>query len=217
MRQSRIILTGTVILILVMAFTAADGLSKDPYLKADESWISISGTAVETRDNSFLLDYGQGTVIVEMHEWDWYAKDYRIIEGHRVTVYGEIDNDMFETTTIEASSVYDENRGTYFYASAADKESRGVYDYWIDGKPVVLGETSVRGIVTDVEGRNFNIDTEKRKLTVDTSEMAYNPVDKKGYQTIDRGDYVVVSGDLRGDFWDSRRLMADKVITLYDD
>ena len=40
-----------------------------------------------------------------------------------MTVYGRVDDDLYETTTIEASSIYDQDLGTYFYASAADEES----------------------------------------------------------------------------------------------
>lgn len=82
---------------------------------------------------------------------------------------------------------------------------------------VVLGKTTVRGTVTGVDGREFTIDTGPRKLTVDTSTMVYNPLDKKGYQTVDKGDYVSVSGHMEDDFWEGRELMADTVVTLYDD
>ncbi|MGM0425832.1 MAG: hypothetical protein ACQEQ7_01190 [Thermodesulfobacteriota bacterium] len=47
--------------------------------------------------------------------------------------------------------------------------------------------------------------------------MAYNPLDKKAYQTLDKGDYVSVTGDMEDDFWEGRELMADTVITLEND
>ena len=83
----------------------------NPYLKKDETWISISGRAVDTGIDSFTLDYGEGVIVVEMDGWGWYTDDFQKIEDHKVRVYGRIDDDLYETTTIEASSVYDENLG----------------------------------------------------------------------------------------------------------
>ncbi len=57
-----------------------------------------------------------------MDDWDWYAEGYKLLNGEKVRVHGLIDDDLFETTKIEASSVYVQNLGTYFYASSADEE-----------------------------------------------------------------------------------------------
>ena len=188
--------------------------SKNPYMKPDQSWISISGTVVETGSDEFTLDYGRGIITVEMDDWGWYNNDFRTIENDRVTVYGMIDADMYETTTIEARSVYDQDLGTYFYASADDEY--GQYDSWFDDD-VVLGQTIVKGKVSGVGQNEFTIDTGRRMLTVNVSEMSYNPLDDKGFHRIDRGDYVRARGDMDVNFWAGRTLMADSVITLKKD
>jgi len=206
-----------VVFAAVTMTTFADNDTPNPYLKPDETWISISGQAVETMAESFILDYGKGTVKVEMDDWDTYDENFERIEGHKVTVYGMVDDDLFETTTIEASSVYDENLGTYFFASAADEEYDDDYDYWIDGDPVVIGQTTVLGRVTSVSGREFTIDTGPRKLTVDTIMMNYNPMDDTGFQKIEVGDYVSATGSMDYDAWEEKELMADYVITLEQD
>lgn len=206
-----------VVMAVMLGLSIAPGVSADtrnPYLKPDETWISISGTAVDTSPLSFLLDYGEGVITVEMDGWAWYDKDFQVIEGDRVTVYGKIDDDLYETTTIEASSVYDENLGTYFYANPNDEALDEEYDYWITGNDVVLGEMTVRGTVTSVNGREFTIDTGPRKMTVDTSTMPYNPMDDKGYLRVDKGDYVSVNGAMEDGFWEGRELMADRVIII---
>lgn len=197
---------------------AADD-NPNPYLKADESWISISGTAVDVDDESFTLDYGEGTVTVEMDDWGWDNEDETgaMLEGDKVTVYGEVDDDLYETTTIEASSVYVEPLGTYYYASSADEEYDDDYDYWIVGDEIDVGEMTVRGTVTSESGREFTIDTGARELTIDTIEMSYNPLDDSGYLGIDKGDYVSVSGEMDIDTWEERELMADSVVTLDED
>lgn len=196
---------------------AATPKSKNPYLKPDESWISISGTAVSTKPSSFILDYGKGVITVEMDDWNWYKEGRLILEGDKVTVYGKIDDDLLETAKIEASSVYVEDLGTYFYASSADEEYNDNYDYWGTYGPISPGKAVVRGTVTGVDGREFTIDTGLKKITVDTDNMIYNPVDKTGYQQIDKGDYVAVIGHMDYDFWEKRELKADSVTTLLDD
>lgn len=201
-----------------MAQAPSTNDSPNPYLMADQTWISISGTAVDVQPASFTLDYGEGTVLVEMDDWDWYGDAYGILDGDKVTVYGEIDDDFYETTSIEASSVYVENLGTYFYANSADEEGyEGYYDYWVSYAPIVVGQTTVRGTVTSKMGREFTVDTGLQKMKVDTIAMPYNPMDDKGYQQIDVGDYVSVSGTMDYDFWEKRELMADSIITLWDD
>lgn len=190
----------------------------NPYAKADESWISLSGQAVNTRVGKFTLDYGEGTVLVEVDDWDWYDANTDMLEGDKVTVYGRVDDDMFELTKIEASSIYVENLGTYFYgdASAADEESDA---YWIDPDydPIVVGQTTVRGTVSSVSGREFTVNTGLQAITVDTIGMGYNPLDDQGYQQIEKGDYVSVSGDMEYGFWEGRELSADSVVTLFND
>ncbi|MGM0425831.1 MAG: hypothetical protein ACQEQ7_01185 [Thermodesulfobacteriota bacterium] len=102
---------------------------------------------MDVQEDSFTLDYGEGTVLVEMDDWDWYDEEGTVLEGDKVTVYGKIDDDLYEATSIEASSVYVENLGTYFYASSADEEYDDDYDYWVAGEPIVLGQTTVRSAV----------------------------------------------------------------------
>ncbi|MCF7838526.1 MAG: hypothetical protein K9N49_07830 [Candidatus Marinimicrobia bacterium] len=201
----------------LLATTVAFGAEQpNPYLKADDSWISISGTAVNPMDDSFTLDYGPGTVTVEVGDWVWYSDNKVLIDGDKVTVYGRIDDDLFETTSIEASSVYVESLGSYFYATAATEEYGVAYDYWFVPAPIVVGSMNVRGTVTMVSGREFMIDTGTRTLKVDTSTMGYNPMDDLGYQQIDKGDLVSVTGGMDYDTWEQKELMADTIVVLGD-
>jgi len=194
------------------------GVNEDnPHLLPDETWVSLSGTAVDAGYDRFELDYGEGVIEVEMDDWDWYAESYDMLEGDKVTVYGKVDENFFTADTIEASSVYVENMGTYFYANASDEEYDDDYNYWIDYSPIIIGQTVARGEVTSVDGREFTINTGAGRINVDTVEMPYNPMDDSGFQTIERGDYVSVTGEMDKDFWDERELEADSIVTLYDD
>lgn len=211
--QRSVIALAMMILMAPVTVPAAE----NPYLQPDDTWISITGTAVGPTEDSFVLDYGKGTVIVEMDDWDWYGDARGILDGDKVTVYGQVDDDLYETTSIEASSVYVENRGTYYYASAADEEYDDDYDYWIMGGELAVGDMTLRGTVTDVSGREFWIDTGPRQISVDTVSMNYNPLDEYGYPVIDEGDYVSVTGEMDYNTWDERELSADTIVVLEDD
>ena len=185
----------------------------NPYLKADDSWISISGTVDTVMPDRFVLDYGEGVITVEMDDWDNDADAYKVVKGDEVTVYGAIDDDLFETTTIEASSVYVDGLNTYFYASAADEEDAFV----TITTPVVHASTVAQGTVTDVSDDQFTVDAGIKDFVVDVSTMSYDPLDDTGFQKIDVGDRVSVSGDMTEAFFDQRTLMAESVIELSHD
>jgi uncharacterized protein YdeI (BOF family) len=190
-----------------------------PYAKSDDSWISISGTVASPEPDSFSLDYGEGVITVEMDDWDTYGDAYPLMEGDRVTVYGKVDDDLFELSSIEASSVYVEGLGTYFYASSADEEDPVYAEYfWTAPTPLVLNRATLRGTVerVDREDREFTVDTGLQQVTVETDALEYNPLDDFGFQKIERGDKVSVSGEFAVGFLQGRVFEADSVITLSD-
>ncbi|MEQ8517285.1 MAG: OB-fold nucleic acid binding domain-containing protein [Chromatocurvus sp.] len=189
----------------------ANAAEASPYTKPDDSYISIDGTVDSVSRDSFLLDYGQGVVTVEFDDGDRDADAYKLVEGDRVSVSGVIDDDFYELTTIEASSVYVESLGTYFYASAADEE-----DPMIVVTPLVTSSTTVQGTVSGTDDDSFSIDIGARELTVETEEMIYDPLDDEGYQKIEKGDIVSVTGNMNTELFDGRVMEADTVTTLFD-
>ena len=207
---------GVVLAFALSAAVSGPALAEDPnpYLQPNESWISISGTVDVVHPDSFLLDYGDGMVKVEMDDGDRDADAYKLLPGDKVTVAGRIDDDFFETTKIEAGSVYVENLGTTFFASAVDEE-----DYeWLDPTatlPLIVSRTVVRGTVSQVSDEEFLLDTGPRLLRVDVSEMAFDPLDDEGYLRIDVGDRVKVIGQISVDLFEGRELEADNVVKIY--
>lgn len=187
---------------------------ENPYAKADQTWININGTVETVNPNSFMLDYGDGSILVEMDDGDRDADAYKLVSGDKVSVSGRIDDDFFESTTIEASSVYVENIGTTFFSSAMDEETRYGLEGWVIA-PIEVSRTEVRGTVTAVNADDFVIDTGQRKLTVDVGAMAYDPLDNEGYQQIDVGDRVKVVGEMETRLFEGRVLEADTLIELY--
>lgn len=209
-------LTKPLLVGMCSSVVAGAAAAEDPIDQPDETWIDLSGTVVAPDADSFTLDYGQGVVVVEMDDWDNYGDAYGLIDGDKVTVYGRVDDDLFERATIEASSVYVENLNTYFYASSADEED---FESYITNVPIETGRTNLRGEVVSVDRfeRQFTIDAGTRVVTVDTTTLGYNPLDSMGYQKIEVGDRVSVAGDMDYDFIEGRELEADLVITLDKD
>lgn len=210
-------LTAAAICVL-LALPAAASNQSDPYARADETWISISGTLRSPTPDSFLLDYGEASVRVEMDDWDNLGDAYGLHDGDQVTVTGRVDDGFYETTSIEASSVYVQNLNTYFYANSADEEGDAPVTLDMPAPLVVPAATHVRGIVTEVdpvEG-TFSIDSGLRELTVDVTTLAYDPLDEEGYQQIEPRDVVSVTGRLAAGFFSDRELTANSVVTVTD-
>ncbi len=195
---------------LLTLFVAASALAQDPYAKPDDTWISISGEVRSVSPDEFVLDFGEDNIIVEMDDGDRDADAYKLVEGDMVTVNGLIDDDFFETTTIEASSVYVEKLDTYFYASSVDEEDAFVTVV----EPVVVSATVMQGTVTEVNDEEFRLDTGAREITVEVEEMNYDPLDDLGYQQIDVGDRVSVTGELDYDFLEGQEFVASSIVTL---
>ena len=175
------------------------------------SFVSIKGTAVDPGPDGFVLDYGQGSILVETDDWDEFKEGKLVLDGDEVTVYGLVDNDLYQSKTIEAGGIYIEDlQSGYTNMSATDEEDFRVYYH--------TGPTAydfeVVGAVTSTDGREFTIDTGVREVTVDTIAMAYNPMDDRGFQKIETGDIVRVSGGLDIDLFESREILAESIISL---
>jgi hypothetical protein len=130
-----------------------------------------------------------------------------------VTVYGAVDDDLYEAATIEASSVYVENLNTYFYASAADEEA---FDAFYMMSPVEVGSMTLVGTVEEVspEVGEFVIDSETRQVSVDVDPLLYDPLDDQGFQQIEVGDRVSVTGIVDYEMLDGHEFDATQVVTL---
>ncbi len=199
---------------LTLALTGATAVwAEDPMIAPDDSWISVSGTVESVTHDAFMLDYGEGLMTVEMDDGDRDADGYKLVKGDKVTVNGRIDDDLFETRTIEASSVYVDNIDTYFFASGFDDEA--INDVIVTvATPVVVSATTVQGRVTEVGSEEFVVDTGLRQVRVEVEEMSYKPLDDEGYQKIEVGDRVSVTGEIDNDLFEGRELVADSVVTL---
>lgn len=195
------------------AVAATDSRAQqNPYAMYDDAWIAISGTVESASPNSFRLDYGDGLITVEMDDWDWYHEGHQILKGDKVTVYGYIDDNLFETTSIEASAVYVKGLNSFFFASAADEEDPRLTTIYV---PSVY--TTIQGTVQEIKGRDITLDTGEGTLTVGTQGLSENPLDKEGYQQIKVGDRISVTGQMDKTFFGERKFKAETITTLSAD
>lgn len=191
---------------------AAPALAQSPATLGDNTPIALNGTIVSAGPNSFMLDYGDGLVTVEMDDFDGWSEASPLLEGDRVTVYGDVDNDLFQAARIEASSVYVKGLNTTFFANDADEEDLAAF-YVVTP---ALNNVNVTGLVKQIDpaaGR-IQLDTGQAMVTVETDELGYNPLDRYGYQRVALGDRLFVSGEVDRAFFQGRVLDAETIVTL---
>lgn len=180
----------------------------------DGNWINLSGTVITALPASFVLDYGPDNVTVEMDDWDWYKEGRLLNPGDEVVVTGKVDQNLFLEKRIEASSVYVEDLGTYFYASGADEENLAVSSAYVTDAD---NYADFNGVVTAVEGREFTIGSTAGAIRIDTAQMAENPLDGEGFLKLGVGDRVYVWGDLDLGSRERPEVMAKGVVKLMAD
>jgi len=182
----------------------------------DDGWISLTGEVTSAAGEAFRLDYGAGVITVEMTDFDGFQEAEYLVPGDDVVVYGLVDNDFYDRKTIEASTVYIDDTNSYIYADRAN----GALTPGYFGAPTPSFDDpalTYTGVVDSVDGREFWLtDIAGVRIEVDTASMAYNPLDNEGYQQIDAGDRVTVTGTIDAGFFENNELSADSVVTLYD-
>lgn len=191
---------------------AAPAVAQDPYTLPDDTYISLSGTVTSPAADSFVLDYGDGLIRVELEGWLLGTNALPIREGDKATVYGEVDDDSFENTTIEAEAVYVEDLNSFFYGEVADEDfyRPRYYTY----APFVDSVVTLEGTVTSIDDDEFTLNTGLRAIVVETEDMRYNPLDEDGYQRIHVGDRVRVVGEVDYDLFEGREVEATTITTL---
>lgn len=172
---------------------------------SDQSVLTLNGEVVSTTPNSFQLDIGGDTVMVEMDDWDWYGEGRALKPGNEISVTGRVDHDLWETKKIEAESVFVKNLATRFYANGADEEDLAVALTQV-GAPA----TSALGMVSGIEGLEYTVGAASGPIRVDASQVNRRP-------QIEVGDRVYAWGSLDLDPNERAELMASGIVVLIAD
>lgn len=192
-------------------FGAAKPPPDDP---GDGSKVALKGTVVALREGSFILNHGDGTISVEVDNWEQQDNADAIREGHHVTVRGTVDNDFWHRRLVEADSVYVEELQTTLTSPSPADEEEARNQRLVSSYGPIPNDIEVAGTVTSTRGDKFTIDNDQRRITVDTSFLENDPMDDSGYQQIDVGDFVRVSGDIGERTMDERVIAAKSLIVI---
>lgn len=173
----------------------------------DGDWIRLDGTIVSTAPSTFVLDYGDETITVEVDDWDLAREGVSLLPGDRVSVTGRVDQDIFLGAAIEASAIYLHELDTVYYANAADEEEFG-----LAAVPLRAAADGVdyTGWVTGASEGGFKLGAGPTLINVDTRQLS-TPLAKDG---IDVGDRVYVWGDLELPVDAEAKLMAEGLVEL---
>lgn len=187
----------------------------------DESPVVLTGVVQSVSDDEFVLSYGSGAITVEMDTWGWTPADMaKIKTGDRVTVTGNIDDDLFEGREIEADNIYLNANNVYYYRE-------GTRAYPIMGTTYGSMDTSaapmasdgtfvaMSGRVSNIRGKEFTLtDDNNMTMQVDLGRLGYDPLDEEGIQRVRNGDLIQVYGEIDEDFFERKEILASRVISL---
>lgn len=194
----------------------------------DESSVVLTGKVGEIRDDEFDLRYQGNMVTVELDRFGWDADEATQLlrSGESVTVSGYIDDDLFEGREIKAHNVRFNDRDLYYYTNqmipvyedsysnqnrndqSADNRANHTLS---DGTYVTMA-----GTVSGISGNEFTLTGNNRRMTVDVSELGYEPFSQDRYQRIQNGDRVYIYGQITDEFFDSKEIVASSMTKMMD-
>lgn len=175
-----------------------------------ENQISLSGRVAAIEEDFFTLDYGAGRVRVDLEDGlDWFPPGTPgLTIGEPVTVNGLIDDDMFQSREIEATSIYRQSMQTFLYSDASNAR----FFPPMEPRPADTSWVNLSGTVKGVTGRDFILDTGVREIRVATDAMTYDPMTAS---RIRPGTRVSVSGVVNGDdIFDRQEIDATAIVVL---
>ena len=212
----------------------------NPYAYPDQARVVLTGVVAAESGDIVVLDYGDGSITVELDDQDAFNEAELVEPGDRITVNGLIDRDFREIPSIEADTLFIHESGTLYtdmsYADEedlyADEGPYAAYDdysvrtlaYAYPATPADGAQLSVMGTVTDIEGNDFVLDTGVWYLQVETAEMEASPVGlthdiemRTGERfVIEEGDTVRVTGEFDASTMENSELRAQSIVRVYD-
>jgi uncharacterized protein (TIGR00156 family) len=194
--------------------TSSTAVNSDVKTAADNAPVMLTGTVKSINDDEFVLSYGSGEITVEMDDWRWDGDNAEALRiGERVTVTGNIDDDLFEGREIEANNIYVNSDNVYYYRENAGVAPMGAYgdmSAMADGTFVTMS-----GRVTEVDGKELTlVNKSNMPMQVDLGQLSYNPMDGDGVQQIREGDNIQVYGEIDEDFFETKEIVASRVVSM---
>ena len=171
----------------------------DPATLENPIWIGIHGTIGMVGPNSFFLDHGDSTVIVGLA--GEALREHDFAKGQKVTVFGRVDNDLFEKNIIKARAVAVEGIDGAGHSVISEQDRLGSIN--VSYVPASM----VHGRVSAVTETRVVLDHGDQKISIDTSELSG---DQEKPQ-VKQGDLVMAEGTKLRDLWGSHTFKASSI------
>ena len=198
----------------------------------DDSMVVITGMVAEIDGDEFMLNYGGNQMLtVELDRFGFDGEETQYLTvGESVTVSGYIDDDLFEGREIEARDVRLNDSYVYYYYDTPNlSQNYGSYNNSttvtadMNDSETEMQSTqnmedgtyfSMTGSVTAIDGMMATVEGNNQTISVDMSELGYDPTDDEGLQKIEIGDRVFVYGEIDDGFFTDKQLMASGAVEL---
>ncbi|MGB0217552.1 MAG: hypothetical protein ACPF9E_19205 [Alteromonas oceani] len=212
MKHFKLSLLGATTSLLLATSVVAGTDKKSPAELEDDTWATFSGTVTEVYPDSFIMDYGNDTLTVEVDDGDFDNDAYKFFKGDEVTVTGKVDDNLFTKTTLEASSIYVKGLNTTFFSSAIDEEDIKL-NYYTAYVPMAVDKVTLMGRIADTSAMLDEVELVfgNTSIDVDVSRLGYNPLDDEGWLKLEEGDLIRVTGTFDEEFFSDYDLFAENI------
>ncbi len=191
----------------MMAQDTRSSGENSPLKAAAGSWVGVSGTVESTSKGTFVLDYGDGNITVNVDPEASNPHEFKANEA--VTVYGILDEGFFTATTINARTVYLNSQKSYACSTGNSA------DEVISFVPAVYAGTLIHGRVTKVDGTNIMVDEGSRMISVDVATLEAEMKNSTGFPEVDAGDLITAVGTMDKGFFTGRTLEATSMEVIH--
>jgi uncharacterized protein YdeI (BOF family) len=190
---------------------------------ASNAHITVTGRVGDIRPQEFDLLYGDEKIKVSLDRFAWTGQENKyLVPGETATVSGYVNDDLFTGRKIEAYNIQLNNSYVY-YTTDANAAPPAYYGPAVTAAttataaPASINDgayVTMRGIVSNINGREFTLSNGTGKMRIDTSTLDYDPFDDIGLQKVQNGDEVYVYGRIDNDFFQQREIVASNLVQV---
>ena len=200
--------TSPAALLIAIAFFASplQAEQTSPYQLQNGADIKLTGEVTKAGAHSFKLNYGKGSILIEVDDYDSYEEGYNVEVGDQVVVWGKVDADHGEERTIEAGEVYIPSVDLRIEVCSDDEEDprdRAIAQRLSNGTKVEL-----QGVIKNIKSEVCTIQCSKGNLEIRLSSLG-----KHQRKNLLLGQAIKVSGVYKNRLLRNDMIVAHNVVT----
>ncbi|WP_211481053.1 hypothetical protein [Alteromonas confluentis] len=179
------------------------------------TWITLTGEVVDVDSKFFTLDYGEGTIFVELNNTDLDAQAYEQLEGKDVMVTAQLDDSLFSDERIKAQSVFVDEMETTYLADDVDQHAADMYLSAASALDVDDEEMVLVGTVKSIGKKALQLEVGDSTLTVELDDLdELPPLDEDGKLSLMKGERVRVTGEMEEEFFNTFTVEAEGLMKM---